>query len=218
MRRQIWSGAAAMVALSFTALACGEKSISAPATPDAPGAPGTAQIALLRRFDTLAVDQSVQLTAVVPALPGYVAPSVTWASSDTNVAVVTRNGVLFALKSGRATVSASLQGYSDATAVTVRPGIRGVEFLSDSIAISLAQSVKLPYRVTDTDGNPVDLTRHSVEWISTAPDVVPLTGDATVTGRAIGNAELMLRVDNKIGSTNVRVLAKPVATAVLLEV
>jgi uncharacterized protein YjdB len=212
MRRQIWSGAAAMVALSFTALACGEKSISAPATPDAPGAPGTAQIALLRRFDTLAVDQSVQLTAVVPALPGYVAPSVTWASSDTNVAVVTRNGVLFALKSGRATVSASLQGYSDATAVTVRPGIRGVEFLSDSIAISLAQSVKLPYRVTDTDGNPVDLTRHSVEWISTAPDVVPLTGDATVTGRAIGNAELMLRVDNKIGSTNVRVLAKPVAT------
>ena len=212
MRRQIWSGAAAMVALSFTALACGEKSISAPAAPDAPGAPGTAQIALLRRFDTLAVDQSVQLTAVVPALPGYVAPSVTWASSDTNVAVVTRNGVLFALKSGRATVSASLQGYSDATSVTVRPGIRNVEFLSDSIAISLAQSVKLPYRVTDTDGNQVDLTRHSVEWISTAPDVVPLTGDATVTGRAIGNAELMLRVDNKIGSTNVRVLAKPVAT------
>jgi uncharacterized protein YjdB len=211
MRRHAWSGAAFGAALSLITVACGEKSVSEPIAAGTTGSP-SAQIALLRRFDTLSVDQSMQLTAIVPALPGSVAPSVRWQSSDTNVAVVTRNGVLFALKSGRATVTASMEGTSDATSVTVHPGIRDISFEADSIAISLAQSVKVPYRVTDTDGNAVDLSKHSVEWVSTAPDVMPLTGDATVTGRAIGRAELLLRVDTKVGSTHVRVMAKPVAS------
>jgi uncharacterized protein YjdB len=211
MRRHAWSGAAIIAALSLITVACGEKSVSGPAAAGTTGTP-SAQIALLTRFDTLSVDQSMQLTAIVPALPGSVAPSVKWASSDTNVAIVTRNGVLFALKSGRATVTASMQGMSDATSVTVHPGIRDISFEADSIAISLAQSVKVPFRVTDTDGNQVDLSKHSVEWISTAPDVMPLTGDATVTGRAIGSAELLLRVDTKVGGTHVRVMEKPVAS------
>ncbi|HTK49203.1 MAG TPA: Ig-like domain-containing protein [Gemmatimonadaceae bacterium] len=208
MRRHAWSGAAVIAALSLITIACGEKSVSGP--PAATSA--QPQIALLRRFDTLAVDQSVQLTAIVPALPGAIAPSVHWASSDTNVAVVTRNGVLFALKSGRATVTASAQGVSDATSVTVHPGIRDIRFGSDLLAINLAQSVTLPYRVIDTDGNDVDLSKHRVEWSSTDPSVVPLTGDATVTGRSIGRASLLLKVDSKIGSTTIKVTSKPVSS------
>jgi hypothetical protein len=70
MRRHAWSGAAVIAALSLITIACGEKSVSGP--PAATSA--QPQIALLRRFDTLAVDQSVQLTAIVPALPGAIAP------------------------------------------------------------------------------------------------------------------------------------------------
>ena len=72
--------------------------------------------------------------------------------------------------------------------------------------------MKLPYRVTDSDGNPVDLSQHKVEWISTDPAVAGMTSDATVTGRAIGRADLLLRVDNKVAKTGVRVLSKPVAS------
>jgi uncharacterized protein YjdB len=213
MRRHTWSGATVAVALSLVAVACGEKGVSGPATTST-GTTGTGavQVALTRKADTISVDQSLQLTAIIPPIPGSVAPTTVWTSSDSNVAIVTQTGVLFALKSGRTTITVTTRGYSDATTVTVKPSIRDVEFDADSFAISLSESVKIPYRVLDSDGNPVDLSLHKVEWVSTAPDVVPLTGDATVTGRSIGRSDLLLRVDNKIATTGVKVMAKPVGS------
>jgi uncharacterized protein YjdB len=213
MRRHTWSGVTVAVALSLVAVACGEKGVSAPGTTSTstPGT-GAVQVALTRKADTISVDQSLQLTAIIPPIPGSVAPTTVWTSSDSNVAIVTQTGVLFALRSGRTTITVTTRGYSDATTVTVKPSIRDVEFDADSFAISLSESVKIPYRVLDSDGNPVDLSLHKVEWVSTAPDVVPLTGDATVTGRSIGRSDLLLRVDNKIATAGVKVLAKPVGS------
>jgi parallel beta-helix repeat protein len=203
-----------LVALSLVASGCGEKTPTA--APEIGTQGGTSgQLALTRQADTVDVDQSVQLTAIIPSAPGNVASSVSWASSDPNVAIVTQNGVLFALKSGRTIVTATSRGQSSATTVTVRPSVREVAFDSDSLAISVSQSVKLPYRVKDSDGNDVDLSTRKVEWITSDAQVVPLTGDATVTGRAIGSADLLLRVDAKEATTRVKVMAKPVATVVV---
>jgi uncharacterized protein YjdB len=214
MRRHTRSGATILVALSLVASGCGEKTPTA--APDIGNQSGTSgQLALTRQADTVDVDQSVQLTAIVPSAPGSVASSVSWASSDPNVAIVTQNGVLFALKSGRTIVTATSRGQSSATTVTVRPSVREVAFDSDSLAISVSQSVKLPYRVKDSDGNDVDLSTRKVEWITSDAQVVPLTGDATVTGRAIGSADLLLRVDAKEATTRVKVMAKPVASVVV---
>ncbi|PYP78188.1 MAG: hypothetical protein DMD35_12065 [Gemmatimonadetes bacterium] len=210
MRRHSWSGAAVLAALSLVAVGCSSDS-SAPVE-SAHEPTGSAQIALSRKFDTLSVDQSVQLTAIVPPAPGAAAPPVSWASSDTSVAIVGKTGVLFARKPGRTTISATMRGNSDAMVVSVKPGIRDIDFESDSLAISLTQSVKIPFHVTDTDGNPVDLSKHTVEWISTAPNVAGMTADATVTGRAIGRTDILLRVDSKVAATGVRVYSKPVAS------
>jgi len=212
MRRHSWSGAALLAALSLVAVGCSSDSSAPVESIHEPIVSGSTQIALTHKSDTLSVDQSVQLMAIVPPAPGTIAPAITWASSDTSVAIVTRTGVLFGLKSGRATVTVTTRGYSDATSVTVRPGIRFIDFGADSIAISLAQSVKIPVKVTDTDGNPVDLSKHNVQWASTAPNVAAMSGDAIVTGRSIGRADLLLRVDSKVGTTGVRVLSKPVAS------
>ena len=212
MRRHTWSGAAVMVALSLVAVGCSSDSSAPVETPHEPIQTGSAQIALGRKADTISVDQSVQLTAIVPPAPGAAAPVISWSSSDNSVAIVTKTGVLFGLKSGRTTITATRGTNSDAMSVSVTPGIGEVDFGSDSLAISLAQSVKLPYRVTDTDGNPVDLSKHQVEWVSTAPSVAGMTSDAVVTGKTIGRADLLLRVDNKVGMTSVRVLSKPTAS------
>src|SRR6478736_1589291 len=214
MRRHARSGATILVALSLVTVGCGEKTPTA--APEIGTQGGSAsQVALTRKADTVDVDQSVQLSAIIPSAPGSVAPSVSWASSDPSVAIVTQNGVLFALKSGRTIVTATARGQSDATTVTVRPSVRDVEFQSDSLAISVSQSVKLPYRVKDSDGNDVDLSAHKVEWITSDAQVVPLTGDATITGRQIGTADLLLRVDTKVATTRIKVLSKPVASVVV---
>jgi uncharacterized protein YjdB len=212
MRRHSWSGAALLAVLSLIAAGCSSDSSAPVESFHEPITSGSTQIALTHKADTLSVDQSVQLMAIVPPAPGTISPAITWASSDTSVAIVTRTGVLFGLKSGRVTITVTTRGYSDATSVMVQPGIRDIDFGSDSLAISLSQSVKIPVKVTDTDGNPVDLSKHNVQWASTAPDIAAMSGDATVTGRAIGRADLLLRVDSKVGTTGVRVLSKPVAS------
>ncbi|HLM18047.1 MAG TPA: Ig-like domain-containing protein [Acidimicrobiia bacterium] len=213
MRRHTWSGAAVIAALALAAISCGgDTSASAPVDTGHQPITTSGQIALSRKADTVTVDQSLQLTAIVPTVPGSVVPTIAWASSDTSVAFVTKHGVLFALKSGRTTITATRSGYTDAATVLVNPGIREISFESDSLAISLGHSIRIPYRVRDTDGNTVDLSKHRVEWVSSSPDVAPLTGDATVTGRTIGRSSLLLRVDNKVGTTGVRVLSKPVAS------
>jgi uncharacterized protein YjdB len=214
MRRHARSGATVLVALSLVAIGCGEKAPTAAPEIGTHGA-STSQFSLTRKADTVEVDESVQLSAIIPSAPGSVAPTVSWASSDPNVAIVTQNGVLFALKSGRTIISATSHGQSDATTVTVRPSVRDVSFGSDSVAISVSQSVKLPYRVIDSDGNNVDLSTHKVEWITSDASVVPLTGDAQITGRAIGTADLLLRVDRKEATTRVKVLSKPVSKVVV---
>ena len=212
MRRHARSGAALLAALSLAAIGCGEKPPSAPEIGSHGGS--SSQVSLTRKADTVDVDESVQLSAIIPSAPGGVAPTVQWASSDPNVAIVTQNGVLFALKSGRTIISATSHGQSDATAVTVRPSVREVSFDSDSLAISVSQSVKLPYRVKDSDGNNVDLSTRKVEWVTTNAQVVPLTGDAQITGRAVGEADLLLRVDKREAMTRIKVMAKPVSKVV----
>ena len=212
MRRYTWSGAAVMAALSLVVVGCSSDSSAPVAIPHEPISSGSSQIALAKKADTISVDQSIQLTAIVPPTPGTTAPEITWSSSDNSVAIVTKTGVLIGLKSGHVTITAMRGPNSAAMTLNVTPGIGIVDFGSDSLAISLAQSVKLPYRVTDTDGNPVDLSKHQVEWVSTVPAVAGMTSDATVTGKAIGRADLLLRVDNKVAITTVRVLSKPVAS------
>jgi uncharacterized protein YjdB len=211
MRRYTWCGAVVMAALSLVVVGCSSDSSAPVEIPHEP-ITGSSQIALSKHADTISVDQSVQLTAIVPPTPGTSAPTIDWSSSDNSVAIVTKSGVLFGLKSGRTTITATRGTNSATMSLNVTPGIGIVDFGSDSLAISLAQSVKLPYRVTDTDGNPVDLSKHQVEWVSTAPAIAGMTSDATVTGKSIGRADLLLRVDNKVAITTVRVLSKPVAS------
>ena len=218
MRHRTCSRAAIMAVLTLVLSACGEKAPSAPSTapgaPTTPSAPGSSPVALARKADTLQVDESIQLTAIIAPTPGSTAPIV-WASSDTDVAIVTQTGVVFAIKSGRTIVSVTSRGITDATTITVKPSVRDVTLDADTLAISVAESVQLPFKVTDTDGNDVDLSQHNVEWTSADPSVAPLTGNATVTGRALGVSDVRLRVDGKSGTTNVKVLPKSVATIVV---
>ena len=135
MRRHTWSGAAVVAALSLVVAGCSSDSSAPVEVQHGPNPTGSTQIALTRKADTLTVDQALQLRAILPPSPGTIAPTITWASSDTSVAFVTQSGVLFGLKSGKTTITVSSRGFTDAATVAVRPGIQDVVFDADSIAI-----------------------------------------------------------------------------------
>ena len=90
----------AAIAISLVAAAgCGEKSAD-PTAASAGSKPGVSQIALSRKADTMLVDQTIRLVAISPATPGKPASaSPVWSSSDTSVAVVMQNGLVFAPQS-----------------------------------------------------------------------------------------------------------------------
>ena len=201
MRLHPWSGAFAMVgviALSLVAAACGAHDVGAPTGVSPADSAGGAQVRLARSADTLVVDQSLPLTAIIPARYGIASElGAVWSSSDTSVAVVTQGGMVFGLKSGIATVDVTTHGSSSATKLTVRPSIRLVRFDADTLALGLSQAVKLPFRAIDSDGRSVDLSKHRVEWTSSAPDIATLSSDGGVTGKALGATDVRLSVDGK---------------------
>ncbi|HMC54600.1 MAG TPA: Ig-like domain-containing protein, partial [Gemmatimonadaceae bacterium] len=216
MRHHRLSGATAMVAiasLSFVAAACGGIDGSGlagvPATPTE-GAP----VALSRNADTLLVDQSLSLTAILPANAGAaVAPA--WSSSDATVATVSQSGLVFALKSGRATITVTSRGASASTTIVVKPSIRVIQFDTDTLALGLSQSAQLTYRAIDSDGNAVDLSTHVVEWTSSAPQIAAVTSAATITGKALGAADVRLTVDGKASMVRVQVKPQTVASVTI---
>src|SRR5947208_1421324 len=123
------SGAAAVMAavasFSFAVASCGGADSRGPAgiaTAPTGSTPGSSSLTLSSTTDTLLVDQSLALTAVVPGNAATAAP--VWGSSDATVATVSQSGLVLALKSGRTTVTISSRGASASKTITVKPSVR----------------------------------------------------------------------------------------------
>jgi uncharacterized protein YjdB len=211
MRRHQRSGAAMMVALVALALHASGCASDTIASSDPSNLGSTqVQMALSRSADTVLVDQRLRLTAIIPAGFNVVGGPV-WSSSDSNVAVVTNDGMVFALKSGRVVVKAAIGNSVASTTLTVLPSIKFVRFEADTLALGLSQGVKLPYQAIDSDGNSVDLKNHSTQWISSSPDVAQVTDTGGVFGKTLGSTDVKLTVDGR--ASFIRVQVKPPTVA-----
>lgn len=198
----------AFFALSLSVSGCAGSDTSATTAP--PTERPASQVALLRSADTLLVDRSLRLTAIVPASSSnFVLP--VWSSSDTTVAVVTQGGLVFALRSGTAAIRVAVGSSSAATTLTVRPSLRFLRFEADTLALGLSQAVDLPYRAIDSDGNVMNLAGHFVQWSSSDPTVAPVSGSGGVTARQLGSTSVGLTVDGS--ASYIRVQVKPDAVA-----
>lgn len=124
--------------------------------------------------------------------------SVTWSSSDTNVALVSNapgsRGLLSTVAVGSATITAMLGSVSGATSHDVTPAV--LVFLSlspSSLTLAPAGSAQLTATGLFSDGSSVDLTT-AVTWTSSAVGVAQVSNAAgsegLVTAIASGNATI----------------------------
>ena len=134
-----------------------------------------------------------------------------WVSSDTRVATVS-SGEVTAVGAGTASISATVEGVTGSTSLTVtRPPVGTVSVAPASITVG--QKLRLTATVTDTKGNVV--TDRTVTWSlqpsnSTIASINAGTGE--VTGLLPGSVTAVATSEGKSGSAQVTVTQVPVAT------
>jgi hypothetical protein len=121
-----------------------------------------------------------------------VTAAATWTSSDTSVATVSNAGGLRGtatpVKAGTTTVTATYQGKSGSTTLTVSAA-KLLSIALSPTAATLAKGARLSFTATGTydDGSALDLTRQAT-WLSSSDGVATVSNADDSRGQATGVA------------------------------
>ena len=148
-------------------------------------------VTLDRRTVTLVEGESVTLVATVYP-DNATDKGVVWTSANENVAIV-EGGVVMAVASGTATITATAGNYSAECVVTVEKpyvAVAGIELDYVEATLLPGGSVELVATVY-----PDDATNKNVTWTSSAPSVATVRG-GVVTAIAPGTARITAKAGN----------------------
>lgn len=142
-------------------------------------------ITLDKQIVTLEINQTVQLYATV--IPDTATnKSVIWLSSNTNVAQVNQNGLVYAKGEGNVIITAKTQdgGYTAFCAVIVkRIPVTGISLDKTNVTIDVGKSIILIPTIT-----PYNATNKELIWHSTNNSIVSVDPNGIITGRKAGTA------------------------------
>jgi len=150
-----------------------------------------------------AIGDSRTFTATVLDATGAAiqSPTITWTSSDPAIATVS-GGVAVAKRAGSATITASIDGKSDAATFIVAPVARLLLVLSDKSQIGVEESATISAALADNNGNVIGATTAS--FTVTPPGVAELSG-RTLTGLQPGTAHITAIAGPLTGTLDIRV-------------
>ncbi len=166
---------------------------------------------------SISASATVQLSAnVVDAdqnpLPERV---VVWSSDDANVATVDDTGLLTGKGVGTTTISATSEGMSGTTTVTVSATpVATIEVAPTEATLNVNQTVQLASTTSDSAGNV--LTGRLVEWSSSNTDIATVDGSGLVTGISLGDATITATSEGQSAAAQITVAANPTATLELI--
>src|SRR5437867_2682276 len=162
---------------------------------------------------SVAVGQTVQLTATPQDVGGNPLSGrvVTWASTNLGVATVNGSGLVTGVAAGVATVTVACEGQSNAVAITVTVvPVASVSVSPASANVIVGQTAQLAATPKDANGNP--LTGRTVTWSTSNAAVAAVSGSGLVTGGAAGTATITASSEGQNGSAAITVTVVPVAS------
>jgi len=160
---------------------------------------------------TMVAGQSTQLAAVAKDATGGVigGKSVVWSSSNTAVAGVSAQGVVTTSGAGSTTITATIDGVSGTSAVTVsNVPVAKVVVGPSGPSVTTGSSAQLVATVTDANGTVV--TDRVVSWTTSNSAIASVSATGVVTGNLPGTATITATSEGKSGSTTVTVTLVPV--------
>ena len=175
-------------------------------------------VAITSSSTTLQYGQSVQLVATVAGTSGtaLTGRTVTWTSSNDNVATVSPSGLVTAgaVRGGTAEtaiITAAAEGRSANVSLSVAPiPVATITPSTGQLSLYVGQVLQLGVALKDATGG--TLTGRSVTWSSTAPAIASVDNQGLVTAIAPGTSTITLTAENKTASVNVTIALVPIST------
>src|SRR5882724_552770 len=158
------------------------------------------------------VGQAVQLTATTKDANGNTVTgrTVTWASSTTSVGTVNGSGLVTGVVTGSTTITATSEGQSGTSAVSVTAipvaWVR-VSPAPASASVFVGQTSQLT--ATPRDANGIPLTGRTITWASSPSSIAGVNGGGLVTGGAVGSATITATSEGKGGTSAITVTTPP---------
>lgn len=159
----------------------------------------------------LTVGQTMTLTATVRDANGAVVTdrSVAWTSSSAAVASVNQDGVVKALGTGSAVISATSEGSSGSATVTVTIApVASISLQPTSTTLQRNMTATFTPTLKDASGNV--LTGRTVTWSSADSTVARVSSSGVVTAVGLGATVITAASEGKSASASVTVAPGPV--------
>src|SRR3989442_2835630 len=207
------SGLATAVAVgsaTITATSEGKTGTSAVAVANVP----VASVAVTRASATVQAGQTVQLAATPRDANGnpLSGRAIGWSSSNPAVATVNASGLVTGVAAGAATITATSEGKSGGSAITVNPvavPVASVAVTPASATLQAGQTMQLAATPKDANGNP--LSGRAVGWSSSNTAVATVNAGGLVTSVAAGSATITATSEGQSGTAAITVTAVAVA-------
>src|SRR5437773_6683281 len=132
--------------------------------------------------------------------------AVAWVSSNTTVATVSSSGLVTGRVAGTATITATSEGQSGTSAITVvHVPVASVTVAPPSATVQVGSTVQLTATPKDAGGNP--LTGRTVTWASGNTSVATVSPSGLVSGATVGSATITATSEGQSGSALITVVA-----------
>src|SRR5439155_1155997 len=158
------------------------------------------------------VGQTMQLAATPKDANGNPLSGriISWSSSNTSVVGVNSSGLVTAVATGGATITATSEGQSGTASITVPPvPVATVAVTPASASVDEGKTVQLTATPKDAAGNP--LTGRTVTWASSNTAAATVSSSGLVTGKVAGAATITATSETVSGTSAITVVHVPVA-------
>ena len=162
---------------------------------------------------TVPVGQTLQLSATPQDANGspLSGRTIAWSSDNATVATVSASGVVTAKGAGSARITATSEGQSGTSSITVTTvPVASVSVSPASASVPQGATVQLTATPQDANGTP--LTGRTISWVSGTTSVATVDGSGRVTGVTAGSAIITATSEGKSGTSNITVTVAPVAS------